>query len=30
LKGCLRRTTNPAVLQAGVEALKPLVEQNAG
>lgn len=30
LKGCLRRTTNPAVLQTGVEALKPLVEQNAG
>lgn len=27
LKGCLKRTSNPAVLQAGVEALKPLVEQ---
>lgn len=30
LKGCLKRTSNPAVLQAGVEALKPLVEQNTG
>jgi hypothetical protein len=30
LKGCLKRASNPAILQAGVEALKPLVEQNAG
>lgn len=30
LKGCLQRSSNPAVLQAGVEALKPLVEQTAG
>ena len=27
LKGCLQRSSNPAILQAGVEALKPLVEQ---
>ncbi|PCH04608.1 UNC-45/Ring assembly protein 3 [Penicillium occitanis (nom. inval.)] len=27
LKGCLKRSSNPAILQAGVEALKPLVEQ---
>ncbi|KAL1967930.1 hypothetical protein VTN77DRAFT_2347 [Rasamsonia byssochlamydoides] len=30
LKGCLKRASNPAILQAGVEALKPLVEQSAG
>ncbi|KAL1987023.1 hypothetical protein VTN96DRAFT_4897 [Rasamsonia emersonii] len=30
LKGCLQRSSNPAILQAGVEALKPLVEQTAG
>lgn len=27
LTACLKKTSNPAVLQAGVEALKPLVEQ---
>jgi hypothetical protein len=30
LKGCLQRTSNPVILQAGMEALKPLVEQSAG
>ncbi|EED23300.1 actin cytoskeleton organization protein (Cro1), putative [Talaromyces stipitatus ATCC 10500] len=28
LKSCLQRSSNPAILQAGVEALKPLVEQS--
>lgn len=27
LTACLKKTSNPAVLQAGVEAMKPLVEQ---
>jgi hypothetical protein len=30
LKNCLKRCSNPSILQAGVEALKPLVEQAAG
>jgi hypothetical protein len=30
LTGCLKQASNPAILQAGVEALKPLMEQNAG
>lgn len=30
LKNCLKRCSNPSILQAGVEALKPLVEQSAG
>lgn len=30
LMGVLQRTSNPAVLQTGVEALKPLVEPSAG
>ncbi|KAH8705137.1 putative actin cytoskeleton organization protein [Talaromyces proteolyticus] len=29
LKSCLKRCANPSILQAGVEALKPLVEQSA-
>lgn len=30
LKNCLKRCSNPSILQAGVEALKPLVEQATG
>lgn len=29
LTACLKKTSNPAVLQAGVEALKPLVQEQA-